>query len=302
MFAQNVFGLEPATVRVREVRIGRAERRARRRAAARENEILGGEGTGEGREGTSIGDEAHSTQVITTVVSVGDSNPQRPGADTGEDFPGGLPGRPESRRSQEGRSPRGATPLPGDDSNHPPSSARLPNPNASPSRAEKLPSGAYTTFQQLSFAPNFPLAVIADEYTIPPTYLNFTGYKKEFEDGLDLDDGAGAVPSAAANGDPASSSAVSPISISSPSTAVAADEARSGSPAPRSPPGLAPVSPRWVYRDPKGVLRGELIAACDCKIQSLTSSLLYRALGSRYYAKLAARRLSTPESAITARI
>src|ERR1700733_14151494 len=44
MFNQNVFGLEPATVRVREVRIGRAERRARRRAAQRENELLGGDG------------------------------------------------------------------------------------------------------------------------------------------------------------------------------------------------------------------------------------------------------------------
>ena len=33
VFPQNVFGLEPATVRVREVRIGRAERTARRRAA-----------------------------------------------------------------------------------------------------------------------------------------------------------------------------------------------------------------------------------------------------------------------------
>ena len=33
VFAQNVFGLEPATVRVREVRIGRAERRAARRRA-----------------------------------------------------------------------------------------------------------------------------------------------------------------------------------------------------------------------------------------------------------------------------
>ena len=38
VFSQNVFGLEPATVRVREVRIGRAERRAARRRA-RENRI-----------------------------------------------------------------------------------------------------------------------------------------------------------------------------------------------------------------------------------------------------------------------
>ncbi|CAG8759980.1 2411_t:CDS:2, partial [Acaulospora colombiana] len=35
VFSQNVFGLEPATVRVREVRIGRAERRAARRRANR---------------------------------------------------------------------------------------------------------------------------------------------------------------------------------------------------------------------------------------------------------------------------
>ena len=35
VFPQNVFGLEPVTVRVREVRIGRAERRAARQRAAR---------------------------------------------------------------------------------------------------------------------------------------------------------------------------------------------------------------------------------------------------------------------------
>ncbi|KAG9083421.1 hypothetical protein FS749_006049 [Ceratobasidium sp. UAMH 11750] len=42
-------------------------------------------------------------------------------------------------------------------------------------------AGPYTTFQQLSFAPAFPLAAIADDYIIPPTYLSFCEYRDEWE-------------------------------------------------------------------------------------------------------------------------
>ena len=83
---------------------------------------------------------------------------------------------------------------------------------------------AYTTFQQLSFAPNFPLASIADEYIIPPTYKSFLEYRSEHE----------------------------PEAEGSQTIDLAQVQF--------SPPGLpvpAPAPPsQWYYRDPKGVIHG----------------------------------------------
>jgi len=234
MFNQNVFGLEPATVRVREVRIGRAERRARRRAAQRENELLGGEGTGEGREGMTL-DNDQNTQVITTVMTVGDDteNPNGNASSTGP--PAQTAQRPSRRRRQSasemeapragsaGSSPSVATsPLAGRSS--------LPRQKSPDDKAQSLP---YTTFQQLSFAPNFPLAAIADEYAIPPTYLDFIDYQKHHEASLDISE----IPT---TGEPADASQTADTPA-----------------APRAPPGLPRPPPRWIYRDPKGILRGE---------------------------------------------
>ena len=239
MFSQNVFGLEPATVRVREVRIGRAERRARRRAAQRANEVLGGEGTGEGREGMTL-DSDQNTQVIATVVAVGDDS-ENPNMHTSSTRLSGQIGqRPSRQRRQSangimesptassiGQTPTAATPAPAVQS----SLLRQKSPD---DKAQSLP---YTTFQQLSFAPNFPLAVIADEYVIPPTYLDFIGYQKQHEAGLDVSE----IPTT--NGASADSAENS--------------QATHVAPAPRAPPGLPRPPPKWLYRDPKGVLRGE---------------------------------------------
>ncbi|KNZ73452.1 GYF domain-containing protein mpd2 [Termitomyces sp. J132] len=82
--------------------------------------------------------------------------------------------------------------------------------------------GPYTTFQQLSFAPKFPLASIADEYIIPPTYPSFLEYRAEHEP------------------EEASATDLSQIQF--------------------TPPGLpvpVPTAPsRWYYRDPKNVIHG----------------------------------------------
>ena len=230
MFNQNVFGLEPATVRVREVRIGRAERRARRRAAQRENEILGGEGTGEGREGMTL-DSDGNTQVIATVVTVGDDAERS----TASMSPSPRPTQPPLRlRRQsangvmESATATAISPMP---PAAPATAAHLPRQKSPDDKGQSLP---YTTFQQLSFAPNFPLAAIADEYVIPPTYLDFIDYQKQHETNLDISD----IP--ITNGAPAGTS-----------------QTANASSAPRSPPGLPRPPPRWVYRDPKGILRGE---------------------------------------------
>lgn len=204
VFSQNVFGLEPATVRVREVRIGRAERRAARRRA---REIRSGE-PGANDDAPSIGEEDTNVNVnIGVSVSVA---PNAPAAGDGDDepspslVPADHPGRP-------------STP---------------PEPSTSAiAHAEEVVAlataqmGPYTTFQQLSFAPNFPLACIADEYIIPPTYPDFLDYRATHEP---------------------------PANGSMDATDLAHVQF--------SPPGLPvplPIAPsKWYYRDPKNIVHG----------------------------------------------
>jgi hypothetical protein len=86
--------------------------------------------------------------------------------------------------------------------------------------------GPYTTFQQLTFSPNFPLASIADEYIIPPTYPEFIEYRDLYETDVNVD----------------------------------ASSNTETTQAQFSPPGL-PVPPpappsKWYYRDPKGIVHG----------------------------------------------
>lgn len=203
VFAQNVFGLEPATVRVREVRIGRAERRAARRRA-RENQ-----------GGDPLTNDPDNQEEETNVnVSIGVTVPLASSA---------------ALDSERSNSPALV------DNNHPDSQAdilQIPNDTAALSpaaQAEELvvlataQMGPYTTFQQLTFAPNFPLASIADDYIIPPTYPSFLEYKGTYEP---------------QNGD----------QTDFPLTQF-------------SPPGLpvpTPTAPsKWFYRDPKKVVHGK---------------------------------------------
>ncbi|KAJ7071214.1 hypothetical protein C8F01DRAFT_1109558 [Mycena amicta] len=163
VFGQNVFGLEPATVRVREVRIGRAERRAARRRA---REVQ----SGETPDPENAGDEETLVSVnIGVSVSVGSTV-----VATGS---GGEPSTPPLIASDH--------PDQGEPASDPNETAN--EPTTSVSHAEEVLAlatarmGPYTTFQQLSFAPKFPLASIADEYIIPPTYPNFIDYRNEYE-------------------------------------------------------------------------------------------------------------------------
>jgi hypothetical protein len=266
MFNQNVFGLEPATVRVREVRIGRNERRAARRRAARDNAaasnadaVLNGEGSGEGRDGlASLGEDTTSTNVVTTMISVGNNHADsadvpanairsRP---TGT-MPGAMPPHRsvealrslndrEANSSLRSRVPSGGRSSPISGRATPPPS----QPSSSTTNHQNSPSddnvaksvaalGPYTTFQQLSFAPRFPLAGIADEYIIPPTYLSFVEYQKRYE-----------------------------VPFEQPAEETQQAEPEEEVDEPSSPSSLAssllsPLEPpRWVYQDPKGILRG----------------------------------------------
>jgi len=200
VFAQNVFGLEPATVRVREVRLERAERRAARRRARelQVDDLLGPETdappTMENTANVNVrvGLSAPSSVSITTEVSGGTT----------------LVGGASPSASQPNVAQRLAN------------GAALKIGDVIP-----MPSGPYTTFQQLSFAPAFPLAAIVDEYIIPPTYPEFLHYRSihepEINGNTDVD--------------------LSQIQFSPPGLSV---------------PPVAPPS-RWFYRDPKGVVHGK---------------------------------------------
>lgn len=196
VFSQNVFGLEPATVRVREVRIGRAERRAaRRRARDREpliEDILD-------TDPQDLGRDAETNVSVNVSVA----SPSRSGT------PVGNGDTSDQTYTQEGEGTSTTTP-------QPPSEelAVLAAAQASP----------YTTFQQLSFAPSFPLASISDEFVIPPTYQEFLQYRAEHEPS----------PVGESNVD------LSQVQF--------------------TPPGLpVPVTlppSKWYYRDPKGIVHG----------------------------------------------
>ncbi|KAF8898580.1 hypothetical protein BD779DRAFT_21803 [Infundibulicybe gibba] len=204
VFSQNVFGLEPATVRVREVRIGRAERRAARRRAREVR--TGNDPENPPDEDTNVNVSIGvSVAVGSTVVATGDG-------------PGGS--QPPTLIPTE-------HPSANDD---PPSNPADSTAALAVSHADELVAlatvqmGPYTTFQQLSFAPKFPLASIADEYIIPPTYPDFLEYRAEHEPEV--------------NGN--NNLDLAQIQF--------------------SPPGLPvpePTAPsKWYYRDPKNVIHG----------------------------------------------
>ncbi|CAE6479369.1 unnamed protein product, partial [Rhizoctonia solani] len=249
VFAQNVFGLEPATVRVREVRIGRNERRAIRRRARAAN---GGSRTVETPEGPST-PGARTETVITTTVTVGQD----------QTTPASRRSTSLARRRREIQGRVVTSP------DAPPVPVPAPQPT-DPAMAEELAalssiqSGPYTTFQQLAFAPQFPLAAIADDYVIPPTYLDFCEYREKWEPDLprvepapgpreeeervivveELEDDPAHGLQIEGEPEPepeAEPSAIEPFPIPTPAP---------------TPPPPAPTVVKWYYLDPKGVVQG----------------------------------------------
>jgi len=217
VFAQNIFGLEPATVRVREVRIGRAERRAARRRA-RENRL------------TERGDlEQEEETNINVSIDVSLSAAPQSGSPTNTVERPESPTVMSSDRRGEGRP---ITPEAGF------APQTLHGEDVSVLTTAQM--GAYTTFQQLGFTPKFPLASIADEYIIPPTYPDVLDYKLMYETENKNED--------------------------------VAVEAHTPEQAHFTPPGLpvpTPAAPsRWFYRDPKNVIHGKFISVSHDLISS----------------------------------
>ena len=220
VFSQNVFGLEPATVRVREVRIGRAERRAARRRAREMRTSDNAPGT----EPDNVEEEPNVSVSVNVSVTVGPSSRDGPGAPPSPTL---IPTEHPDSQPERQHSPDSALP-------------------SSQPQADELVAvataqmGPYTTFQQLSFPPRFPLASIVDEYIIPPTYPDFIEYRDIYEPDVNV---------------------IGNASTEQPQAQF-------------SPPGLPVPTPsrptQWYYRDPKGVVHGMSVILpaypfSDCK-------------------------------------
>jgi hypothetical protein len=205
VFSQNVFGLEPATVRVREVRIGRAERRAARRRLREAQQTDAAESEAPaGEDDTAV----NVTIGVAVAPSTSASTPNEEASPLNSPLPGTL--------------------HPADTPSNP--STDIASAVTNPATKDELLSLAaahnspYTTFQQLTFSPNFPLAAIADDYVIPPTYPSFLQYRANYEP----EEGGKAID-------------LSQVQFSPPGLPV--------------PPSIPPS--QWYYRDPKGVVHGE---------------------------------------------
>jgi hypothetical protein len=96
--------------------------------------------------------------------------------------------------------------------------------------AALIAMGPYTTFQQLSFAPPFPLATLAEECMIPPTYKSVLEYKQSFEGDVEGDDET-----------PVSIEVETATEVSTPTHDV-----------------------QWYYKDPRGVVRGKFVFTVCC--------------------------------------
>ncbi|KAG8936885.1 hypothetical protein FRC02_009975 [Tulasnella sp. 418] len=231
-------------------------RAARRRAREARGQAEVTTNAGEGEGNTAASDIHHPETIVTTVVSVGDdtvdpsagrgdgqlrrsaSRPRRSVAGfissagaNGSSVLNGVIDRGRDIAAPDGS--RSSSPTPANNAAVAPvttstATAYVPPPEELAAIAAVAQFGPYTTFQQLSFAPNFPLGTIADDYIIPPTYDEFMAYRRRHE------------PTA---------TGVSELIDAPEAPAIL------GPPAPPAPP-LPSTAPKWYYVDPKGVLQG----------------------------------------------
>ncbi|KAM0793450.1 hypothetical protein ACM66B_000894 [Microbotryomycetes sp. NB124-2] len=169
LYHESIFAIEPSTVRVREVGVGRAERRARRERERRLQQA----------SAAAVSAFADAGPMSTTDAFLHPADPARDDQDEGalpvastsaadrsattdDEMPSTAAdaARDGLSRSSSLSRPLPATPVQGSSS---PSEPR--------SRLSK-PSLPYTTFQQLPFVPPVPSSVLSSAWTIPPLYAD----------------------------------------------------------------------------------------------------------------------------------
>ena len=233
-----------------QVRIGRQERRARRRA--RQHRVDDPSAAG--------GDDDVDVQVNVAVDNSDDLGSLAPPTPSNEGAPsrrGSMTPATTPATIVTSTVTTGGTELASESARHGPFIAapggdeRDRDRDKERDKAEKEEDdlmGAYTTFQQLGFAPAFPLATIADECIIPPSFPEFLRHREEYEgtgpeEGIverAVSVGTSPVSTPVVQNEVVASVAVAPVGLSPP-----------GLPTPLSQPPT-----RWFYRDPKGVVQG----------------------------------------------
>ncbi|GAA5852956.1 hypothetical protein JCM9279_000092 [Rhodotorula babjevae] len=195
VYPESIFALEPSTVRVREVGVGRGERRARRERdrqlrtlATAASEALPAEGVEEAAPA-----ELQSTLHPADHERQEQARPAAPASDAVEVDDVAVPLDPARRSPSPSPAPSPrpdgaqppATPPPGYDipprprtqssvsspAHEPPFERTQPSSTSQPSRG-KLP---YSTFQQLPFVPPVPSSTLSSAWTIPPLYSDVVG-------------------------------------------------------------------------------------------------------------------------------
>ncbi|KDE07825.1 hypothetical protein MVLG_01920 [Microbotryum lychnidis-dioicae p1A1 Lamole] len=204
IYSESIFALEPATVRVREVGVGRGERRARRERERRIRDLAAS--ASEPVEGADLGE--HPLDPSLTPHPAESVSRRTPTPDSGRDEPSttspDMPQAASSAGSSTSGTPSGIPPPshlplgPNGDNLDTPSSLSTPtmvdsphdpdDPSTIGSRLNaKFINAPYTTFQQLPFIPPVPSSILASAWTIPPLYTDVIGADAD-ADGSAMDD------------------------------------------------------------------------------------------------------------------
>ncbi|SCV71007.1 BQ2448_3769 [Microbotryum intermedium] len=213
VYSESIFALEPATVRVREVGVGRGERRARRERERRMRDLA--TSASESVEGADLGEHPldpsvtpHPAESVSQRTPTPDSGRDEP-SPTSRDTPQAtmFAGHPSSG-PPSGVPPHSHFPLPpnGDfsdilSSSSTPTMANSPNIANDPSTIGfrlnvKFTNAPYTTFQQLPFIPPVPSSILASAWTIPPLYTDVVGADADAEADAAMPESPFSIPTA----------------------------------------------------------------------------------------------------------
>ncbi|GAA6022642.1 hypothetical protein JCM11491_001148 [Sporobolomyces phaffii] len=190
IYAQSIFALEPSTVRVREVGVGRSDRRRRGNATRTRTNADTTPPTPTVPGGENGPSEPGFESVLFRNVSDGPEGTRNASSLEGIDAPSTLADTSQTASSGSQQSPQevqtateGRPPLPAA-TDRAPTTSTVSAPG--PSRPRKpLPTSPYSTFCQLPFVPALPSGLLSSSWIIPPTYSDVVA--RSPSPGIDLD-------------------------------------------------------------------------------------------------------------------
>lgn len=163
MYPESIFALEPSTVRVREVGVGRGDRRSRRDHERGPNEAVVNEAVANVPAGTEPSFPGSSTTPGATSTEAVADRPEHIATTTGMD-----PRASGSASIEDENVLRGRTTEARSIAQHAQDQAESMLERQDPDLLKS--SLTYTTFQQLPFVPPVPSSVLSAAWVIPPLY------------------------------------------------------------------------------------------------------------------------------------